>query len=350
MHRSGTSAVTRAVNLLGVPTGRPSDLKEPSEHNPSGFWELKPLSGFNEELLRAFGGTWSAPPRMPDDWLEDPRLEPHRARAVGLFRASHTTSSWVWKDPRNCLTLAFWLDVLDVSPVVVLVHRHPLEIWRSLDARDGFSKPLAIALWERYMHAALRATTGLPTVVVRYGDVLEDPSGWCAEAASFLSSAGVELGRAAPGQELEAFLDPRLRHASVPKQDELSEDDASSEQRALFGLIEASVGGHHAFDPGTLPSETSWTEPLLSERRRADMEIEPLRFKAKRLDVDLRIARRRVERLRQRLQERDRAIETRERDLAAARAGLDGIQASASWRLTAPLRRLAKLFGLGRPK
>jgi hypothetical protein len=39
MHRSGTSALTRAINLAGVPL--PNDLKGASPNNQDGFWELK---------------------------------------------------------------------------------------------------------------------------------------------------------------------------------------------------------------------------------------------------------------------------------------------------------------------
>ena len=37
MHRSGTSAVTRCLNLLGAEIG--SKLLPPAEDNRSGFWE-----------------------------------------------------------------------------------------------------------------------------------------------------------------------------------------------------------------------------------------------------------------------------------------------------------------------
>jgi len=40
MHRSGTSAAARAVNLLGVDLGAP--LLPPRDDNPVGCWELAP--------------------------------------------------------------------------------------------------------------------------------------------------------------------------------------------------------------------------------------------------------------------------------------------------------------------
>jgi len=53
----------------------------------------------------------------------------------------------VWKDPRNCLTFALWVGVLEVDPVVLLVYRNPLEIAASLRVRSGEAKVYALALW-----------------------------------------------------------------------------------------------------------------------------------------------------------------------------------------------------------
>ena len=43
MHRSGTSALARVVNLLGVSLGRTDDMMQPNEINPKGFWENQSL-------------------------------------------------------------------------------------------------------------------------------------------------------------------------------------------------------------------------------------------------------------------------------------------------------------------
>ena len=55
MHRSGTSAVTRVINLLGVPLGRADDIYS-AEDNPSGHWESRQLCAVDNLILRVFGG------------------------------------------------------------------------------------------------------------------------------------------------------------------------------------------------------------------------------------------------------------------------------------------------------
>ncbi len=57
MHRSGTSATTRAINLLGVPLAANDELASPSPNNPTGFWEVTRLTDFNNKLLYELGGS-----------------------------------------------------------------------------------------------------------------------------------------------------------------------------------------------------------------------------------------------------------------------------------------------------
>jgi hypothetical protein len=52
MHRSGTSALSRALNLAGLRL--PKDLLEPNQDNPMGFWEPKSIVKVNNQLFGAF--------------------------------------------------------------------------------------------------------------------------------------------------------------------------------------------------------------------------------------------------------------------------------------------------------
>lgn len=51
MHRSGTSALTRCINLLGVPLGVADDLMPTGEANPRGYWESASLTRVSGELV-----------------------------------------------------------------------------------------------------------------------------------------------------------------------------------------------------------------------------------------------------------------------------------------------------------
>ena len=57
MHRSGTSAITRGLQVLGVELG--SNLLSPEAGiNDKGFWEDVDVTAFNDEFLKELGHDW----------------------------------------------------------------------------------------------------------------------------------------------------------------------------------------------------------------------------------------------------------------------------------------------------
>jgi hypothetical protein len=269
MHRSGTSAVTRLVSLLGLHTPPEEDLVQPTDKNPKGYWESEALVNFNERVLEAVGCDMGCPIVLGPGWEKDSRLDTLRAAAPDAVRRIFPVTPWVWKDPRHCLTFPFWQSVLAVRPVVVLVNRNPLEIaGSSLRVRKEQGKIYALALWERYLRQALGQIAGLPVLVTNYEDVLSAPLAWCDRARAFLSVAGVPV-RAQRESDVLAFIDSELRHAQFTRDDLVADRDVSDAQRALYAALTELEGAHVEFRPPAIPDETPTTEALLAERRRA---------------------------------------------------------------------------------
>jgi hypothetical protein len=271
MHRSGTSATARLVNLLGVPIGRRADLKPPSDVNTAGYWESNSLTAFNDRLLYYLGGSWAAPPTVTPGWASTPSLASHRSWGRMVFRRVYDTQRWVWKDPRTCLTLPFWLLALDVRSAIVLTHRNPLEIARSLPPRYGVGKRLAISIWERYMRTALAASRGLPLFVIPYSGLLTRPRHWTKRLRAFLVRHGI-VPR--PGDSLgpaAASLDPGLRHHALEDHALIADPETTPGQREIFARLEAGVGEHDVFEGWRLPPESKDVEPLFAARRERDL-------------------------------------------------------------------------------
>src|SRR5262245_453705 len=61
MHRSGTSCITRMVNLCGAGLG--GTTAGANAWNQAGHWESDEGLELNELILRYSGGSWDAPPR-----------------------------------------------------------------------------------------------------------------------------------------------------------------------------------------------------------------------------------------------------------------------------------------------
>jgi hypothetical protein len=205
-----------------------------------------------------------------EGWYTDRVLDDLRSRAREKLAALYSHEQWVWKDPRLCLTLPFWFDLLPPAPVFVLLHRNPLEVARSLLARNTeleFTVPYALALWERYMRAALAAAEGQPVFISSYVALLDDPVSLCARVRLFLERRGFRLPDQTPFEEIRAFLAPSLRHQVADANGSEESSDLTTPQRLLQHVMESIDGEHPRFSVPALPVETATTELLMKERR-----------------------------------------------------------------------------------
>jgi hypothetical protein len=238
MHRSGTSAVTNAVRLLGCSVGDTGDFTSPKRWNPEGNWEHQRLIERNDLILELHGGTWFAPPPLPGGWASRGKARAMLPRLRSEFAEVYPEQGWVWKDPRACLTLPVWLAAWDSAPVAVMAFRHPLAVAKSLAARNQLSLRHGLALWEIYNTQALWNLRGVPTLVRSYDRALEDPAGFVAGLGEALSERGVALGGSVSAAT-EA-LKPSLRRNSP---DEGEPGPLSEGQRRLWNLLNSLAAG-----------------------------------------------------------------------------------------------------------
>jgi hypothetical protein len=186
MHRSGTSLVTGLLNLLGVYLGPPQHLMKPLPDNPKGFWEHRLIAELNDQVLSALGGNWCQLPAFPPDWEHAPELESLRRRAVQLIQRDFEGAQlWGWKDPRSCLTVPFWRELLPPMRYVVCL-RNPVDVARSLARRNGFSLAEGIRLWLLYTKHCLEQTADQPRLFVSYEEVIKNRSRELRRLATFV--------------------------------------------------------------------------------------------------------------------------------------------------------------------
>ncbi len=255
MHRSGTSAATRVLNLIGLQLCTTDDLLGPMRGNPTGLWESKSLVELNDRLLDRLGRAWWCPPKSfgPEEMNQ---LEHERPAAAAALQRLYPHSPWVWKDPRLAMTLPFWRQVIRRQPVGVLMLRNPLDVAASLKRRDDFSMTLGVALWERYNRLLVEASRGLALFVTTFDDLAEDPLAWVSEIGDFLAGQGLSTERA-DLQAVTSFVQPDLRHLRHDPDEVLSRSPGVG---AVFEALTSLRGGHECFQPPELPGEEAWVE------------------------------------------------------------------------------------------
>jgi hypothetical protein len=244
MGRCGTSLTTALLGLLGVNLG-PTDLMLPADpsDNARGYWEQQEIYEINEEILRAFGGTWGHPPQLLPGWEHSPALSEVRDRARGSLTTLFGTREqrWAWKDPRASVTLPFWRDLVGEMDYVLCV-RNPADVAASLAKRDTEELDFdeSVALWLHYMRAALRNTQGRRRLILCYEDYFTDTDRQIQRLAEFVCGPDIQLSEEVRDR-VESFIVPGLWHNRDSVEETIRVQAISPEAAGLYARLSMHV-------------------------------------------------------------------------------------------------------------
>ncbi len=241
MHRSGTSALTRGLTILGADPG--SHLMSPMpDNNEKGFFEDLDLYALNEKLLASLGRTWQTLlPVLPAE-LEGPAIQKHKLEAVTLLRSKiESTDIFCMKDPRFSYLLPFWQDIcerLHVHVSYVIATRNPLSVTQSLSKRDGTDPGKSYYLWLEHMLSSISHTIGKEYVVVDYDKLMAAP---VRQIHRISDSLALPLDPAS--QELSEykndFLEGSLQHSRFESEDLMLDDNIPEDVKELYIALKA---------------------------------------------------------------------------------------------------------------
>ncbi len=217
MHRSGTSAVARMINLLGADMAR--DIEPANAWNDLGYWEPKSVVALHDRMLRQYDASWNS---LSDIGAEAAGSPDHIADIKAVILEQYGESRFfVVKDPRLCLFIAPWcqaLAELEIEAKFVLPFRDPLAVAQSLRDRQAMLVPGEIwslerggLLWLHYNLAAEAATRGQARAFLSYDRLLDN---WRAEAARIEAALNIAwpVRTRATEIEIDALLRPSMRH------------------------------------------------------------------------------------------------------------------------------------------
>ncbi|MEQ9315943.1 MAG: hypothetical protein RLN72_08815, partial [Henriciella sp.] len=216
MHRSGTSALTRCLNLLGFTIA--DDLLAPNKANKGGYWESKAAVRLNERLLGSLDRVWYDPKPVTFDVLSKEQRENFVAGAQKLLADDLGDASLaVLKDPRLSLLLPVWREAaerLGYRCTALVACRHPVEVAMSLRTRDGMELAHGLKLWTSHMLEAEFQTRTVPRHVVLYDRLLQD---WRAALRPAMEAIGLDrkADYRAGWRAISAYLDTGQRNEKV---------------------------------------------------------------------------------------------------------------------------------------
>ena len=244
MHRSGTSAVSRILNLLGADIAK--KLLPPRTSNPAGFWESKDLMILHDKTLESVGAAWDDVTYLPPFWHNNEVLKPYQEQFAEVVGNDFNGSSFfVMKDPRISRFIpltATALEELGVSPKYVISLRNPLEVAASLKARDGFGLGKSLLLWLDHSLRAERMTRGLPRAFVLYEELLKD---WRAVFRTVESD--IDLSFPAWNAEnealIDAFISPKLRNHVFSKEEAMVREEIGEWVKTAYEALRLMARG-----------------------------------------------------------------------------------------------------------
>ena len=213
MHRSGTSAVTRVLSLLGC--ALPRAVTESARDNEKGFWENPAIRDLNDRILASAGSAWDDWEPFDSRWYASPTAGGFRDDARAILKGELGDGPlFVVKDPRICRLLPFWIDAVrsfGAEPFIVSPVRNPLDVAASLEERNGIHPSIGLLLWLRHVLDTEAASRDLRRVYLRYEHLLF-------KTHAVVDRIGDALGVVWPtrstrtNMEIDEYLSPTLRH------------------------------------------------------------------------------------------------------------------------------------------
>ncbi len=231
MHRSGTSAITRALKVFDIQLG--DRLMQAGPDNERGFWEDIDINALNMEILSAIASGWDHTlPIEPEKFVQLEKSE-YFSRAVNLLcLKTENSNQFAFKDPRLAKLLPFWKSVFSFCGFkvrYVISLRNPLCVCRSLKERDGFEHGKSYALWLGHVISSLQETHDAPRILIDYDLLMDQTSVELDRISHAFSISEIEEYRA---EYSKGFLAKQLRHSTATC------DDVSADPQSFPMVLE----------------------------------------------------------------------------------------------------------------
>jgi hypothetical protein len=219
MHRSGTSAV--AGHLCSHGFRAPHDTAPADHNNPTGYWESQSIVRLHTELLAEAQSSWDDPflPAAEAVGADTITSRTHLGQSLAAAFPGEADRSGValLKDPRQCRWLPLWNSFISahgIDSAVLLIHRHPMAVLKSLKRREQLPADRILLLWLQHTLEAEFFSRRFRRVIVSYEQFLKNPRATVASVQGLWPG----LDFAARDQEdgVKVEVRPDLNHAKDP--------------------------------------------------------------------------------------------------------------------------------------
>jgi hypothetical protein len=177
VHRSGTSAITKGLETMGVSLG--NTFIPPNIFNEKGYWEDSDFHALNLEILDKFENRLRRILSIDDEEAAFFLRTGYQKEASELlFNKLSKNHLLGIKDPRFSLLLPFWRTVfkqcdIDVSFVIAL--RNPLDVTACQEQFKNQHHEKSLWIWISYLLSCIENSQGTERIIVDYDELLKKP-------------------------------------------------------------------------------------------------------------------------------------------------------------------------------
>ena len=240
VQRSGTSAITKGLQVLGVSLGEFYGPNITGADNEKGYFEDLEISFLDISMLNSIGYTWDNPV-LPvfDDNTKQVLSSFYPIAANILQRRFESTNLFGFKDPLIARLLPLWNEIFkDVGAEVsyIIACRNPLSVAKSMEKRDGFDIVKGCYIWLGIVTAALINSVGYNRIVVDYDELMKDPEKQLRRTAERLN---LKFNKESSEfkEYNNSFLSESLRHTSFGIGDLTANADVPPKIAELYVLL-----------------------------------------------------------------------------------------------------------------
>lgn len=232
MHRSGTSMISRLLWECGMSFGDPSTFLAGDRWNQRGYFEQKEVMDLNSLLITGVPRNTNRLMKLVSQLAYVRCATPFLPSAGSMHalkrRAHHLRGRLEelggrylhqgLKDPRFCLTLGIWKEVVPIEKTVVCL-RSPSQTARSLERRNRLPLSWAYRFWNHHVRHLLQDLEGLDPLVVDF-DALCAGDG-DRELVQMRNYFGFPLSSAELHEKYAVTFDRRLYHGGRSEEHEM---------------------------------------------------------------------------------------------------------------------------------
>lgn len=173
MHRSGTSICGGLLNILGIGSGKDSEMVPSNFDNPKSFFERNDVLHLNEKILLDHNSTWDFPNELCFKEIKAEKYSQETKKIYNYLNKEYDT--WFIKDPRFCLTYKCWSNVLE-NKLDIIVVRDPVEVSFSLHKRNQLNIYHNLALYKLYYHKLFQNNFNQKkTIFIYFNELIIEP-------------------------------------------------------------------------------------------------------------------------------------------------------------------------------